>query len=119
MDAGGLSQENNGRFDIVVEASGSPSGLTTALKIVKPRGTVVLKSTHHGITSLDTAQIVVNEVRIVGSRCGRFGPAIRLLASGRVDLNPLISLRLPLEEGLLAFKEAESEANMKVILQIA
>jgi threonine dehydrogenase-like Zn-dependent dehydrogenase len=119
MDAGELGQENTGRFDVVIEASGSPSGLTTALKIVKPRGTVVLKSTHHGTTPVDTAQIVVNEVRIVGSRCGRFGPAIRLLASGHVDLNPLISLRLPLEEGLLAFKEAESEANMKVILQMA
>jgi threonine dehydrogenase-like Zn-dependent dehydrogenase len=119
IDAGALSQENNRRFDVVIDASGSPSGLTTALEIVKPRGTVVLKSTHHGTTPLDTAQIVVNEVTIVGSRCGRFGPAIRLLASGRVELNPLISLRLRLEEGLRAFEEAAVTANMKVILQIA
>jgi threonine dehydrogenase-like Zn-dependent dehydrogenase len=119
MDAGAPCQENKGRFDVVIDASGSPSGLTTALEIVKPRGTVVLKSTHHGTTSLDTAQIVVNEVKIVGSRCGRFGPAIDLLASGRVELNSLVSLRLPLEEGLLAFEEAAVTANMKVILQIA
>jgi threonine dehydrogenase-like Zn-dependent dehydrogenase len=113
-----LNQYSDGRFDVVIEASGSPSGLATALKIAKPGGTVVLKSTHHGTTSLDTSQIVVNELRIIGSRCGRFSPAIGLLASGRVDVNPLVSLRLPLEEGLLAFKEAENDANMKVILQM-
>lgn len=114
-----LNHEYKARFDIAIDVSGSPSGLTAALEIVKPRGTVVLKSTHHGTTSLDTSQIVVNEVTIVGSRCGRFQPAIDLIASGRVDLSPLISRRLPLEDGLLAFEEAAARENMKVILQIA
>ncbi|MEK6406276.1 MAG: alcohol dehydrogenase catalytic domain-containing protein [Acidobacteriota bacterium] len=119
MDARALNQECKARFDVAIDVSGSPSGLATALEIVKPIGTVVLKSTHHGATSLDTSQIVVNEVTIVGSRCGRFQPAIELIASGRVDLSPLISRRLPLEDGLLAFEEAAAKENMKVILQIA
>lgn len=119
IDAGTLSQEYKGRFDVAIDASGSPSGLAIALEIVKPRGTVVLKSTHHGTTSLDTSQIVVNEVTMVGSRCGRFGPAIDLLASGRVELTPLISRRLPLEAGLLGFEEAAATESMKVILQMA
>jgi len=118
LDAGDLSPEKIAPFDVVIEASGSPSGLATALRIVKPCGTVVLKTTHHTLIPLDTAQVVVNEVTIVGSRCGRFEPAIRLLAGGRVDLTPLISRRLPLEDGLLAFEEASLGSNMKVILQV-
>lgn len=119
IDTRAIGQECRRRFDVAIDASGSPSGLVTALEVVKPRGTVVLKSTHHGTTLLDTSQIVVNEVTIVGSRCGSFRPAIDLLASGRVELKPLISRRLPLEEGLLAFEEAAATENMKVILQIA
>ncbi len=110
--------EWNGRFDVAIEASGAPSGLGTALRVVKPRGTVVLKSTHHGETRVDTSRVVVNEVTIVGSRCGRFAPAIDLLKRERIDLNPLISRRLPLEEGLLAFQEAAAPGTMKVILQV-
>ena len=118
LDAPGLNRELERRFDIAIEASGSPAGLATALGIVKPRATVVLKSTHLGSTTLEMSQIVVNELTIVGSRCGRFGPAIELLAASRVDLSPLISGRFPLEEGLRAFKEAADPENMKVILQI-
>ena len=118
LDAPGLNRELERRFDIAIEASGSPAGLATALGIVKPQATVVLKSTHLGSTTLEMSQIVVNELTIVGSRCGRFGPAIELLAASRVDLSPLISGRFPLEEGLRAFKEAADPENMKVILQI-
>jgi threonine dehydrogenase-like Zn-dependent dehydrogenase len=118
LDAPALNRELERRFDIAIEASGSPTGLATALGIVKPRATVVLKSTHQGPTTLEMSQIVVNELTIVGSRCGRFRPAIELLAGGRVDLSPLISRRFPLEEGLRAFEEAGAPDNMKVILQI-
>lgn len=118
LDKPALGREWAGRFDVVIEASGSPSGLATALGVVKPRGTVVLKSTHQGSTPLEMSQVVVNELTIVGSRCGRFRPAIDLLVSGHLDLSPLISGRLPLEKGLQAFEEAAAPENMKVILQI-
>jgi threonine dehydrogenase-like Zn-dependent dehydrogenase len=106
------------RFDVVMEASGSPSGLATALAVVKPRGTVVLKSTHHQNTPLDLSQVVVNELTIVGSRCGRFQPALNLLASRSPDLSALISQRLALDEGVRAFEEAAAPDAMKVILQM-
>jgi threonine dehydrogenase-like Zn-dependent dehydrogenase len=118
LDAPGPDRELERRFDLAIEASGSPSGLATALGSVKPRATVVLKSTHQGSTPLELSQLVVNELTIVGSRCGRFQPAIELLESGRVDLSPLISRRFRLEEGLRAFEEAKAPGSMKVILQV-
>lgn len=118
LDMPELGREWAGRFDVVVEASGSPSGLANALAVVKARGAVVLKSTHQGSTPLEMSQVVVNELTIVGSRCGRFRPALDLLVGGRLDLSTLISRRLPLEDGLRAFEEAASPDNMKVILQI-
>ena len=118
LDASAPDRELERRFDVVIDASGSPSGLATALAIVKPAGTVVLKSTHRGPAPLEMSQVVVNEVKIVGSRCGRFRPAIDVLADGHVDLTQLISRRLPLEEGLRAFEEAAATHNMKVILQM-
>jgi len=110
--------EWNSRFDVAIEASGSPSGLGSAVRVVKPRGIVVLKSTHQGDTPVDTSEVVVNELTVVGSRCGRFVPAIELLASKRMDLSPLISRRLPLEEGMSAFREAAAPGTLKVILQM-
>lgn len=106
------------RFDVVIEATGSPSGLEASLKLVRPRGTVVLKSTHHGSSSLDTSLIVVNEIKVVGSRCGRMRRAIDFLARRQVDLNYLVSERLPLEKGLRAFDVAAASDSMKVILQM-
>jgi threonine dehydrogenase-like Zn-dependent dehydrogenase len=114
-----LTKEWLARFDIAIEASGSSSGLANALELVRPRGTVVLKSTHHGLTPVDTSQVVVKELNIVGSRCGRFAPALDLVASGEVNFTPLISRRLPLEEGVFAFEQAELPGAMKVILQTA
>ena len=106
------------KHDIVIEASGSPRGLPLALELVRPRGVIVLKSTHHAETALALAQVVVNEVAIVGSRCGRLSPAIELLANGKVDISPLLSARFPLEEGLTAFKKAAEPDSMKVLLKI-
>jgi threonine dehydrogenase-like Zn-dependent dehydrogenase len=118
LDEPALRSEWAARFDVVIEASGSPSGFATALSVVKPRGTVVLKSTHHRTTPLNMSQVVVNELTIVGSRCGRFRAALDLLVSGRSDLSALITRRLSLEEGLRAFEEAAAPETMKVILQI-
>lgn len=104
------------RLDVVVEASGSATGLETAIRLVRPRGVIVLKSTHHKATPVEMSPVVVNEVSIIGSRCGRFKPAIDLLASGLVDVTPLISDRLPIDEGLLAFERADAPGTLKVII---
>lgn len=114
---GDLMTEWQGRFDVAIEASGSASGLATSLRLVKPRGTIVLKSTHHGLTAFDTTLVVVNELNIVGSRCGRFAAALALLERGKLNPMPLISLRLPLEDGVFAFEQAKLPNTMKVILQ--
>jgi len=105
--------------DVVIEASGSASGLGLALKLVRPQGAIVLKSTHHGETPLEMFPTVVNEVTIIGSRCGRFAPALELLGSGAVDVVPLISARFPMDAGLEAFQIAASAATLKVVLDIA
>jgi alcohol dehydrogenase len=118
LDEPGLRNEWRGRFDVVVEASGSPSGLATSIALVKPRGTVILKSTHHQTTPFNLADVVVNEVTIIGSRCGRFRRALDLVVRGPLNVTALISRRFPLEEGLRAFKEAAAPEVMKVILQI-
>jgi alcohol dehydrogenase len=94
------------RFDIVVDVTGRPDGLRRALDIVKPRGTVVMKSTFHGEAPVSTWPIVVDEVTIVGSRCGPFRPALELLASGAVQVKPLISRVARLDEYESAFAEA-------------
>src|SRR5262249_20987176 len=78
-------------FDVVVEASGSPTGFDLALNLLRPRGRLVLRSTFHGTTEFDAAQIVVNEINVVGCRCGRFAPALELLKTGAVDVESLIS----------------------------
>jgi threonine dehydrogenase-like Zn-dependent dehydrogenase len=103
--------------DYVVEASGSPGGLESALGLVRPRGTVVLKSTFHGAVPVDSSKIVVDEVRLVGSRCGRFAPALRLLGTGALDLEPLIARHFPLAEGAAAVQAASAPGTLKVLLE--
>lgn len=105
-------------FDVVIEASGSANGLETAIRLVRPRGVIVLKTTHHGATRVEMFPVVVNEISIIGSRCGRFQPAIDLLASGLVDVAPLVSERLPIDEGLLAFERAAAPGSLKVIISM-
>lgn len=104
-------------FDFVVDATGSPAGIAEAVKMVRPRGTVIMKSTMHGEVSLDTAPVIVNEITLVGSRCGRFEPALELLASGKIDVSNLISAEFPLEEAVAAFREAARPGALKVLLR--
>ena len=104
-------------FDVVVEASGSPSGFALALDLLHPRGTLVLKSTFHDITKMDAAHIVVDEITIVGSRCGRFEPAIDLLKRGAVEVESLISEEHSLDDGVFAMQRAGERGVMKVLLR--
>jgi threonine dehydrogenase-like Zn-dependent dehydrogenase len=108
-----------GRADLVVECTGNPEGLALAGRAVRPRGTVVLKSTYHGPAALDVSRLVVNEITLVGSRCGPFPPALELLAARRVDVRPLVQGRFPLREGLHAFAEAARPGVLKVLLDCA
>ena len=104
-------------FDIVVEASGSETGFADALELVRPRGKIVLKSTFHGSAKWETARIVVDEISIIGSRCGRLAPAVGLLASNKVKVDDLISEEFRLENGVLAVKQAEKPGVLKVLLK--
>jgi len=100
----------------VVEATGSPSGFELARHALRPRGTLVLKSTYAEKITLDLAPLVVDEITVVGSRCGPFEPALRLLEHGLVDPVPLISARFPLGEGAEAVEAAQDRDVMKVLL---
>ena len=104
-------------WPMVVDATGSPEGLRAAIAMCEPRGTVIMKSTVHGLVKLDTAPAIVNEITLIGSRCGRFEPAIRLLASGRVRVGRLISDEFPLSRAPEAFKMAATRGVLKVLLR--
>jgi threonine dehydrogenase-like Zn-dependent dehydrogenase len=104
-------------FDFVVEATGSPSGLETACRCVRPRGTIVLKSTYAGRAEVDLSRVVVDEIALVGSRCGPFEPALVMLESGNVQPECLIERSFPLEDGISAFRHARSSASLKVLIE--
>lgn len=104
-------------FDVVVEASGSSSAFLMATDLVRPRGVLVLKSTFHGTTELNAAPIVVDEISIVGSRCGRFAPALDLLSKGAIDVDSLISEEYPLTKGIHAMERAGRKGVLKVLLR--
>lgn len=100
----------------VVEATGSADGLRQAVAMTRPRGTIVMKSTVHDAVTLDTAPIVVREITLIGSRCGRFEPALKLLADGGLKLEAMISDRFPLAEAPRAFARAAESGALKVLL---
>jgi len=104
-------------FDVVVEASGSASAFNTAVGLLRPRGVLVLKSTFHGTTEINAATIVVDEISIIGSRCGRLAPALDLLRKGAIDVDSLISEEYPLRDGLLAMERAAKKGILKVFLR--
>jgi threonine dehydrogenase-like Zn-dependent dehydrogenase len=106
-----------GSYDFVVDATGSADGLREAVGMTKPRGTLIMKSTVHGLVPVDTAPIIVNELTVVGSRCGRFEPALRLLKAGKVNVAPLISGIVPLREAAAGFDRAGQSGVLKILLQ--
>jgi threonine dehydrogenase-like Zn-dependent dehydrogenase len=100
----------------VVDATGSQAGLHAAIRMVEPRGTIILKSTVHGEIPLDTAPVIVNEITLVGSRCGRFEPALDLLQLGAIDVSSMISERMALGSAPAAFERAAQKGVLKVLL---
>lgn len=104
--------------DVVVACSGSPEGFDTALRLVRPRGTLVLKSTYAGPGALNLNPVVVNEITLLGSRCGPFPDAINALARGEVDVESMISRTLPLSRGVDAFDMAADPRYIKVLLRV-
>lgn len=106
-----------GFYEWVVEATGSAAGLEQAVRMTRPRGTVILKSTVHGSVPLDTAAVVVNEITLLGSRCGPFEPALSLLRRGKIRTDEMISHRLPLHEAPRAFRLAARKGTLKVLLE--
>jgi threonine dehydrogenase-like Zn-dependent dehydrogenase len=107
-----------GPFDIVIDCTGSSPGFARAMALVRSRGTLILKSTAAGAAPLNLAQVVVNEITVMGSRCGRFGPALAALASGKVDPRSLLTATYPLADGLAAFEHAADRMSFKVVLRI-
>lgn len=105
-------------FPLVVEATGSEKGLEFALKAVAPKGAVVLKTTVAAPHQLDLSSVVINEIRILGSRCGRFEPALDSLSKGRVDPTFLIEKTYPMEESMAAFEHAARPGTRKILLKL-
>jgi threonine dehydrogenase-like Zn-dependent dehydrogenase len=110
------SVPDGSRYDVVVDATGRPEGLRRALEIVQPRGTIVMKSTFHGEAPLEPWPIVVDEVTLVGSRCGPFQRAIDLLAAGAIQVGPLVARVAPLHEYESAF--ADARRSLKVLFRM-
>jgi threonine dehydrogenase-like Zn-dependent dehydrogenase len=107
------------RFDVIVESSGHPSGWELAVSRVEPRGTIILKSTYHGSLNFNPAPLVIDEITVVGSRCGQFAPALRLMESGLVDPSPLISAVFPMDRAGEAFRASQEPGNFKILLKMA
>ena len=103
-------------YDWVVEATGSPAGLSQAIQMVRPRGSVFMKSTVHGNATIDTSPVIVNEITLVGSRCGRFEPALNLLRTRSINVLDMISESFPLFHARRAFQRATERGILKVLL---
>jgi threonine dehydrogenase-like Zn-dependent dehydrogenase len=105
-----------GKADLVVEATGHPGGFASARRIVRPRGTIVLKSTYHDPIAANLTMIAVDEVALVGSRCGPFGPALRLLEQRLVEVIQLVQARYDLADAVAAFEHAAQPGTLKVLV---
>lgn len=117
LKAGELTRDHERSFDVAIEASGSKTGFAAALRLLRPRGTLVLKSTFHGTTELNAAPVVVDEIAIVGSRCGRFAPALELLRRDAVDVESFIQDEFALDEGVRALERAAEPGVLKVLIR--
>lgn len=103
-------------YDIAIECSGSPDGFELARRALRPRGTLIMKSTYAGNLQLNASSLVVDEITLVGSRCGPFAPALTLLASGALDPRPLIDSTFPMHDAIRAFERARQPGVLKVLL---
>lgn len=105
------------QYDVVIECSGNPEGFETARRAVRPRGTIVMKSTYAADLKVNASALVVDEITLVGSRCGPFVKAIELLAGGKIEVRDLIDATYPLEKAITAFGHAQRAGAMKVLVQ--
>lgn len=106
------------KYDVVVEATGTASGFETSMSLTKPRGVLVLKSTVATGKELNLAPIVIDEITVLGSRCGQFAPALRLLKNNRIDFTPFISGVYPIDKALEAFEANKSKETLKVLIKM-
>jgi len=111
-------QIEHGSFDVAIECTGNPDGFDLARRALRPRGTLVLKSTYARKLTVDAASLVVDEITLVGSRCGPFGPALQMLAEGTIDPLPLIHGRYPLKHGVEAFERAGEPDALKILVDM-
>jgi threonine dehydrogenase-like Zn-dependent dehydrogenase len=118
IDVGLAADLVEDRADVTIECTGNEAGLELARRAVRPRGTIVLKSTYHGRTALDISRIVVDEITLIGSRCGPFAPALALLAEKRVDVSPLVHARFPLQDAVAGFAEAARPGVLKILVDV-
>ncbi len=116
LDTGLAQEQDDDSYDLVAEATGNEAGLAESLRVVRPLGTLVLKSTFAGRATVDLSQLVVDEIQVVGSRCGPFEPALRLLATGAVSVTPLVAGEYPLARALEAFEHAARPGVRKILL---
>ncbi len=119
MGTGMTEQVDSHRFDLVVEATGNSDGLRHAFRIAKPCGTIVMKSTYADPAKIDLTPIVVNELHVVGSRCGPFAPALRLMEHKSIDVLALLECEYVAEDALLAFQHAQRPGVRKVLLRFS
>ncbi|MCH9651363.1 MAG: alcohol dehydrogenase catalytic domain-containing protein [Deltaproteobacteria bacterium] len=117
LDTGLIGEAASDAFDLVVEATGNEGGLAESLRLVRPKGTLVLKSTFQGRATVDLTKLVVGEVRVTGSRCGPFAPALRLLEQGAIQVKPLIEAEYSLREAIEAFEHAARPGVRKILLR--
>ena len=114
----GLAEDyDDNSFDLVVEATGNDAGFVQTLRLVRPLGTIILKSTFAGRSEIDLTKLVVSEITVIGSRCGPFAPALRLLDSGAVQVTPLIDGEYPLQEAVSAFEHAARAGVRKILIR--
>jgi threonine dehydrogenase-like Zn-dependent dehydrogenase len=118
IDTGTAEKVEPGSFDLAVECTGNEDGFDLARRGLRPRGRMVLKSTYAGSLSIDVSSLVVDEISLIGSRCGPLAPALRLLAAGRIDVESLIGARYSLDEGLDGFTRAGEKGMLKVLLKM-
>ena len=112
------SEVEPGQAQVVIDCTGTAEGFAEALDLVEPRGTIILKSTYHGTPQANLTRVAVDEIRVIGSRCGPFESALRLLSAGLVDVESLIEARYPLDQGTNAFEHAAERGVFKVLLDL-
>ena len=112
-----ISDKDKKSFDIVIEATGSTGGFETSASLVKPRGTLVLKSTIVAREGLNLASIVVDEIKIQGSRCGQFKPVVKLLENKKIDVTPLVSGIYNVDDFEQAFEKNSQKGTLKVLVK--